>query len=129
MLPAIEVVDNQTDRHPADESVPVGRTQFNHHVPVERDTKDRNEWHKWCAERSWTVWVFPPQYDHRDADDHEGEQGANIHHLANGINRCDGLPTMAARSPARIVPFHGVRKRGWIAAKKPFGSRPSLAIE
>src|ERR1700732_813856 len=38
------------------------------------------------------------------------------------------LPTIAARSPTRIVFFQGVRNLGWTAAKNFLGSRPSLAI-
>ena len=36
--------------------------------------------------------------------------------------------SVITRRPVSKVAFHGVRKRGWTAPKKPLGKRPSLAI-
>jgi hypothetical protein len=59
-----------------------------------------------------------PQDQYSDADQHEGEQGADADQLARGGDR---------ETPVTIVVTYGVRNRGCTLANAG-GSKPSLAI-
>src|SRR5260370_33987370 len=73
VLPPIQKVHDQTDRQPNNQSCPVHPSQLVHHVPIEKDTENRNKRNPGRAERARLCWIRMPQHHHSHTNDDEGQ--------------------------------------------------------
>src|SRR5713101_649519 len=89
VMPAVCEIDDEPDDEPDQEPRPVDPTQLVHHVAVESDTQNRNAGHKGRAERPGVGGIGPAKHQYPRAHDHECEQGADVHHLADVVDGRD----------------------------------------
>src|SRR2546423_2611023 len=82
MRPAVGEINHQANHHPDNESLPRGGGQTAHHVTADENSQNRNERHQRRAERSREVRRFVAERDDATAYDHEREQSADRHQLA-----------------------------------------------
>src|SRR5437868_4534061 len=69
VLPAIEEVDAEAERHPDEEAEPVRGGEREHQHQATEDAHDRNERHPGAAERPLGVRVLLPHDENGQADD------------------------------------------------------------
>src|SRR5271165_3051336 len=87
VMPAVSEVNHQPYDQPHNQPGPVHPAQLVHHVAVEQDAHDRNEWYPRRAERAVLCGVLVPQNHDCDAHDDERQQRTDVHHLANVVDR------------------------------------------
>lgn len=70
-MPAVEEINNKTDRHPNNEADPSICRQGIHLSKTDDSTKNGNDRYEWSFKRPFKIGTFPAQYDDAGANDNE----------------------------------------------------------
>jgi len=86
MMPAVENVNEQSQRQPDHEAQP-GNEREPEHQPAAQNYRDQREpRHKWHAERTLAIGLFASKKDDAQRNQHEGEQRPDIGDAADLAN-------------------------------------------